>query len=41
MMARLQELQARHECIGDVQGLGLVFGIEIVTAKATRRRTAP
>ncbi len=40
MMARLQELQARHECIGDVRGLGLVFGIEIVTAKATRQPDA-
>ncbi|MDQ3699883.1 MAG: aminotransferase class III-fold pyridoxal phosphate-dependent enzyme, partial [Chloroflexota bacterium] len=40
MMARLQELQAQHECIGDVRGLGLVFGIEIVTSKATREPDA-
>jgi 4-aminobutyrate aminotransferase-like enzyme len=36
VMDRLQALQAKYECIGDVRGLGLVFGVEIVESKATR-----
>jgi 4-aminobutyrate aminotransferase len=36
----LRRLQTRHECLGDVRGLGLVFGLEIVTSKATREPDA-
>ncbi|MBI3970302.1 MAG: aspartate aminotransferase family protein [Chloroflexi bacterium] len=36
MLARLQQLQNRFECLGDVRGMGLVFGLEMVTSKATR-----
>jgi 2,2-dialkylglycine decarboxylase (pyruvate) len=38
LRARLHELQARHECIGDVRGRGLLLGIEIV---ADRERRTP
>ncbi|HLX19988.1 MAG TPA: diaminobutyrate--2-oxoglutarate transaminase family protein [Gaiellaceae bacterium] len=27
---RLRELESRHECVGDVRGLGLMLGLEIV-----------
>lgn len=33
----LQELSRRHEIIGDVRGLGLLVGIEIVESKASKR----
>jgi 4-aminobutyrate aminotransferase / (S)-3-amino-2-methylpropionate transaminase / 5-aminovalerate transaminase len=36
MMAQLKAVQERHECLGDVRGLGLVFGLEIVKSKETR-----
>jgi 4-aminobutyrate aminotransferase-like enzyme len=36
MMGRLKELQQRFECVGDVRGLGLVFGLELVKSRATR-----
>ena len=32
----LVELQARHECIGDVRGRGLMQGIELVTDRASK-----
>jgi 2,2-dialkylglycine decarboxylase (pyruvate) len=36
LAARLAELQARHEEIGDVRGMGLLRGIELVRDRATR-----
>lgn len=33
----LLELQARHECIGDVRGRGLLLGVEIVADRASRK----
>jgi len=33
---RLRELQSRHEEIGDVRGMGLLMGIELVKDRATR-----
>jgi 4-aminobutyrate aminotransferase-like enzyme len=40
MLSRLRELERRFECVGDVRGLGLVFGIEIVKSKAGREPDA-
>jgi 4-aminobutyrate aminotransferase len=40
MLDRLQAIQGQHECIGDVRGLGLVFGIEIVKARDTKEPDA-
>jgi 2,2-dialkylglycine decarboxylase (pyruvate) len=36
LAARLTELQARHEEIGDVRGMGLLRGIELVRDRETR-----
>ncbi|HVN44566.1 MAG TPA: acetyl ornithine aminotransferase family protein [Steroidobacteraceae bacterium] len=35
-IARLRELKARHPCIGDVRGKGLMIGMELITDAATR-----
>jgi 4-aminobutyrate aminotransferase len=35
-MARLRELQSRHEVIGEVRGKGLMIGMELVTDRASR-----
>jgi taurine--2-oxoglutarate transaminase len=39
--ARLRELQARHECIGEVRGHGLYAVVELVADRATRAPLAP
>ena len=36
LLARLGELQQRHEYIGDVRGLGLLCGLELVQDRDTR-----
>jgi 2,2-dialkylglycine decarboxylase (pyruvate) len=36
LVARLRELQDRHEEIGDVRGMGLLRGIELVKSRETR-----
>jgi len=36
LMARLRELQSRHETIGDVRGKGLMIGMEMVTDRDSR-----
>jgi len=36
-MDALAEIQARHESIGDVRGLGLMIGVDFVEAKQTRQ----
>ena len=40
MLRRLKELESRYECLGEVRGLGLVFGIEIVKSKASKEPDA-
>jgi 4-aminobutyrate aminotransferase len=35
-MARLRELQERHDVIGEVRGKGLMIGMELVTDRASR-----
>lgn len=37
LMARLRELQERHEQIGDVRGKGLLVGIELVEDRETKK----
>lgn len=36
LVARLRDLQGRHEEIGDVRGMGLLRGIELVKSRETR-----
>jgi 2,2-dialkylglycine decarboxylase (pyruvate) len=36
LMGHLQELHSRHEMIGDVRGLGLLAGLELVEDRDTR-----
>jgi len=35
-MSGLRRLAERHEMIGDVRGVGLMVGVELVTDRATR-----
>lgn len=39
-LERLQAMKARHALIGDVRGLGLFLGIELVRDRATRERAS-
>lgn len=36
LVAKLKDLRARHEAIGDVRGAGLYLGLEFVTSKRSR-----
>jgi 2,2-dialkylglycine decarboxylase (pyruvate) len=36
LLERLRDLQERHEQIGDVRGLGLLCGLELVVSRETR-----
>ncbi len=36
LMGRLQELKSRHEIVGDVRGLGLFCGLELVSDRQTK-----
>jgi 2,2-dialkylglycine decarboxylase (pyruvate) len=37
LLDRLRELQGQHEHIGDVRGLGLLCGLELVESRETRQ----
>ena len=39
-LARLREMQSRYELIGDVRGLGLMLGVELVRDRATMARAS-
>jgi 4-aminobutyrate aminotransferase-like enzyme len=40
LLSRLNELKARHECVGDARGMGLALGLEIVENKSTKTPSA-
>jgi L-2,4-diaminobutyrate transaminase len=41
LLAQLGEIGARHDCIGEVRGLGMMAGVEFVLDRATRAEAAP
>ena len=41
VLAGLRQLMARHPIVGDVRGLGLMFGLEYVRRRSTREPFAP
>ena len=41
LLDRARELEAKHPCVGDVRGLGLFVGLELVKDKKTRRPIMP
>ena len=40
MQAELNQLQADFELIGDVRGIGLLWGIELVTSRVTKEKAS-
>lgn len=41
MLERLLDMKEEHECIGDVRGLGLMIGVEIVKDKKSKKENQP
>src|SRR5258705_3541312 len=37
LKAGLEKLMRKHECIGDVRGMGMMIGVEFVTDKQSRK----
>ena len=37
LVQRLRALVPQHECVGDVRGMGLMVGIDIVRDKASKK----
>jgi 4-aminobutyrate aminotransferase len=40
LKAGLEKLMRKHECIGDVRGMGMMIGVEFVTDKQSRKEDA-
>src|SRR5262249_14644924 len=41
LKSAFEDMMQRHEIVGDVRGIGLMLGIEIVTDKRSKRPSAP